>query len=156
MHKNNFNLNLKPDVYLIQPDISTELVTLKCDELGCEFYHVDGKAITNEESFITHFGAVLNFPGGTGKNWDGFYDCLLDLMWEVPFRPKVVVYTDFSNFARNESYNFYIAFRHMTTACHDAYNYNYSPLRQLYIFLQGLEQDVPDEVLEEGLQEVVF
>jgi RNAse (barnase) inhibitor barstar len=154
MHKNDFNLNLKPDVYLIQPDISTELVALKCDELGCEFYHVDGKAITNEESFITHFGAVLNFPDDSGDSWAAVYDCLIDLIWEAPFRPKVVLYTDFANFARNDSYEFDVAYHNMKAACKGAYKF--SPPRQLYIFLQGLEQDVPDEVLEEGLQEVVF
>jgi RNAse (barnase) inhibitor barstar len=154
MHKNNFNLNLEPDVYLIQPDISTELVALKCDELECDFYHVDGKAITNEESLISYLREELNFPNDSGDSWGAVYDCLIDLMWDAPFRPKVVVYTDFSNFARNESYHFDVAYHNMKAACKGAYKF--SPPRQLYIFLQGLEQDVPDEVRSEGLEEVVF
>lgn len=154
MYKNDFNLNLKPQVYLIGVDVHIEYVASKCSDLGCNFYHVDGKLISNKEDLFTYFGKELNFPGGTGTTWDGFYDCLVDLIWESDMRPKVVMYTDFSNFAKNESYDFYIAYRHMQSACDNSCNY--SPPRQLYIFLQGLGKDLPDEIDKLSLQEVIF
>ncbi len=45
------------------------------------FFHLEGEKIEKKEQFFNHAAVTMKFPGGFGKNWDAFYDCLTDMDW---------------------------------------------------------------------------
>lgn len=60
-------------------------------------------AVRDKNGFLNAIAQSLQFPQHFGRNWDAFYDCLLDL---DPQEGLLLVFPDASGFARGEPEEF--------------------------------------------------
>ncbi|HEY9808321.1 MAG TPA: barstar family protein, partial [Halomicronema sp.] len=71
-------------------------------------FYLDGKEITNKQTFLKQAGETLKFPAYYGQNWDAFNDCITDLKW-CPARAYILIYDQPEIFAKAEPDQWQIA-----------------------------------------------
>jgi RNAse (barnase) inhibitor barstar len=71
-------------------------------------------ALRDKNAFLLAFAAAAKFPAHFGRNWDAFYDCLLDM--DPGDDGMLIVLQNASDFARGEPEEFAAAIDTLTDA----------------------------------------
>ena len=61
-----------------------DLLCAAAGERGGSAAQADLTGCYDREGFLARVGEALEFPDSFGRNWDGFFDCLMDLSWLPP------------------------------------------------------------------------
>ena len=75
-------------------------------EHGWQGFYIDGRQVTDKQSFFTTASQAISFPGYFGNNWDAFEECIRDLAWfreENAPKGYVVLYDQVVRLARRDS-----------------------------------------------------
>lgn len=60
---------------------------------------LDLTGVTDKPAFMDRCAAALDLPAWFGRNWDALADCLTDLSWAPPARGRLIVVTNWREFA---------------------------------------------------------
>ncbi|BBC38035.1 uncharacterized protein SGFS_093290 [Streptomyces graminofaciens] len=66
---------------------------------GWVHLELDLGGVTDKPAFMDRCARALALPDYFGRNWDALADCLTDLSWAPPARGRLVVVTDWQEFA---------------------------------------------------------
>lgn len=121
-----------PGVYLIREGVTLDSVKAFASEHGFRVVVVHGDATRKKESFLREAARAMQFPGYFGVNWDAFDECVRDLSW-IPASGYVMVYDDFSHFARSDP----AAWNTAVAILREATEYWWQKSIPMYVLLRG-------------------
>ena len=98
---------LKPELGINRQQLFQKL-TAELINKNIQVFYLDGKEITNKQTFLKQAGESLKFPAYYGQNWDAFNDCITDLGW-CPARAYILIYDQPEIFAKAEPEQWQIA-----------------------------------------------
>lgn len=100
---------------------------------------VDGARMTDRATMIDEFARALEFPDGSGHNWDAFADRLRDLSW-IDGDGIVVLWQRSGTFARVDPATWHVAGRVIDDAIGARVGYGIVPL---YVVCPGRPEGDP-------------
>ncbi|BAZ15495.1 barnase inhibitor [Calothrix sp. NIES-4071] len=87
---------------------AVEKVCEALSERGIQVFYLDGREISNKETFLAKAAEVMKFPLYFGMNWDAFEECITDLTWS-PAEQSVLIYERPDIFAQADPNNWQTA-----------------------------------------------
>ncbi len=128
-----------PGLYRVSSKLDPHAVISALEAHGWRGFHLDGRQITDKQTFLAAMAQAMHFPDYFGANWDALEECVTDLSW-TPARGYVLLYDHVIRFARSRPHEWVMARRILAQAV-ETWQADDVPF---YVLLAGARRAVPD------------
>jgi RNAse (barnase) inhibitor barstar len=103
-----FENNIEPDIYLLDDKVNIQLINHLTSKNSLCLFYMDGRSISDEQTFFKKISSVMRFPDYFGHNWNAVEECIRDLSWSQASE-YIIIYENFEVLAQKDPKAFDIA-----------------------------------------------